>query len=297
MDDCLEKEDRATFLALVDRYRKAVIKGSESEVADYDLIFQNIMVNGEQWTVIDYEWSFNRKISADILFRRALYCYFAERKKREKAKLWISDFYKEEALFEGEVWEQVIKAEPEFQQYVQGEYMAASQLRHTIGNAVYTLDYLLDEIGANGNGIQIYEDTGKGFAEAQSYRIHRVARVGDRYEFDIKLKQDLINVRIDPCDRPCIVGVEAVVFDGKEIAAELAGKGKNGSGAHNGVRLTENSFFFPDGDPHFQWKVEKYAKRENAVFHVKLKIEYVSPETAQQLYAGFGLKAKLGSGR
>ena len=39
------------------------------------------------------------------------------------------------------------------------------------------------------------------------------------------------------------------------------------------------------------------AKKENAVLHVKLKIEYVSPETAGQLYAGFGLKGKLGSGR
>ena len=297
LDDCLKKEDKKTFLALVDHYRKAIIKGSESDVADYDLIFQNIMVNGEQWTVIDYEWSFERKISADVLFRRALYCYFAERKNREKAKSWLSDYYKEDALFDGEVWEQVVKAEPEFQKYVQGEYMAASQLRHTIGNAVYTLDYLLDEIGANGNGIQIYEDTGKGFSEENSYRVQNYARIGDRYEFVLKLNPDLTNVRIDPCDRPCIVGIESVVLNGKEIAAELTGKGKNGAGAHNGVRLTENSFFFPDGDPHFQWKVEKYAKQENAVFYVRLKIEYISPETAQQLYAGFGLKAKLGSGR
>ena len=297
LDECIEKERKDDFLSLIDRYRKAVTKGSEDDVADYDLIFQNIMVDGEAWTAIDYEWSFEEKIPGDILFRRALYCYFADRNKREKAKGWLGEFYKGEDLFEGELWDKVTKAEPKFQRYVQGEYLAASEIRHTIGNPVYSLEYLLDEIGAKNNGMQIYEDTGNGFSEPESYRIHKIARVGDRYEFDIKLKPDLINVRIDPCDRPCIVNIESVAFKGQEIASALAGKGRNGFHAHNGVRLTEKAFFFSDGDPHFQWKVAQYARKENAVLRVRLKIEYVSPETAQLLYAGFGLKGKLGSGR
>lgn len=297
LDACIQKGDEERFLALVDRYRKAVIKGCEADVADYDLIFQNIMVDGDEWTVIDYEWSFARRISADILFRRALYCYFADRKNRESAKVWLENFYQEEELFAGEYWEKVCAAETEFQKYVQGEYMSASEIRHTIGNAVFTLDYLLDEVGGGNKGIQIYEDTGKGFFEENSYRIHQIARIGDKYEFDIKLNRDLTNVRIDPCDRPCIVSVESVFCEGKDITSALTGKGKNGFRAHNGIRLTDSAFFFYDGDPHFQWKVAEYAKAENAVLHVKLKIEYVSPETAGQLYAGFGLKGKLGRGR
>ena len=117
------------------------------------------------------------------------------------------------------------------------------------------------------------------------------------YEFDIKLNQDLTNVRIDPCDRPCIVNVESVVCGGEEIASSLAGKGKNGMGAHNGVRLTDSSFFFGDNDPHFRWNVEGLIKKGCTSLKVKLRIEYLSPETAQRLMAGFGLKRKLGSGR
>ena len=49
-----------------DRYRKAVSRIAEADVADYDLIFQNIMVHGDVWTVIDYEWTFEKKISADF---------------------------------------------------------------------------------------------------------------------------------------------------------------------------------------------------------------------------------------
>lgn len=297
LDELLMKDKKEEFLALIDKYRTIITKGCEAEVADYDLIFQNIMVSGERWTVIDYEWTFERKISAELLFRRALYCYFADRKNREKAKEWIVAFYNDATLFEGELWETVLKAEKEFQRFVQGDYMAVSELRHAIGNPVYSLDYLLDAVGARNNGIQIYEDYGKGFSEEQSYRIHQIARIGDVYEFDIKLNRDLTNVRIDPCDRPCIVNVESVLFEGEEKVSALAGKGKNGMRSHNGVRLTDTSFFFADCDPHFQWKVSEYAKKADAVLHVKLKMEYLSPEIAQKLYAGFGIKGKLGSGR
>lgn len=297
LDDCIARDQKDEFLALVAKYRGMINKGSEAEVADYDLIFQNIMVKGDRWTVIDYEWTFDQKISAEILFRRALYCYFADRKNRDKAKTWLAEYYAGEELLEGEAWEKVLKAEQEFQHYVQGDYMAASEIRHVIGNPVYSLDYLLDAVGAKNDGIQIYEDAGQGFSEAGSYRIHKIARVGDVYEFDIKLKQDLTNVRIDPCDRPCLLNIESVVFEGKEVISSLAGKGKNGFRAHNGIRLTDTSFFFPDNDPHFQWKVTEFAKKENAVLHVKLKMEYLSPDMAQRLHAGFGIKGKLGSGR
>ncbi len=297
LDDCIRKHKKEEFLSYVSRYRNIIEQGSLAAVSDYDLIFQNIMVKDDTWTVIDYEWTFEKKIPAELLWNRALYCYFADRKSRDTAKMWLKEAYPEDKLFEGENEAQVLKAEREFQQYVQGDYMAASEIRHEIGNPVYSLDYLLDAVGACGNGIQIYEDTGKGFSEEQSYRIQNIARVGDVYSFNIKLKEDLTNVRIDPCDRPCIVSVESVQLEGKELVSELAGKGHNGFRSHNGVRLTNNSFFFADGDPHFMWKVGEYAKKESAILQVKLRMEYLSPETAQHLLAGFGLKAKLGSGR
>uniref|UniRef100_UPI004055D14E SAM-dependent methyltransferase n=1 Tax=Acetatifactor sp. TaxID=1872090 RepID=UPI004055D14E len=297
LDDCLKKNQKEEFLALIDKYRSMLKKGAEANVSDYDLIFQNIMVSGDKWTVIDYEWTFDRRISADILFCRALYCYFADRRNREKAKEWIADFYKEEILFGGALWETVVKAEREFQRYVQGDYLAASEIRHIIGNPVYSLEYLLDAVGAKNTGIQIYEDTGKGFSEEQSYRIYKITRVGNSYEFEIPLNKELKNIRIDPCDRPCIVGLESVIFDKEEVLMSLVGKGKAGFGAHNGVRLTDNSFFFPDCDPHFQWKVSDYAKKENAVLRVKLHMEFLSPESAARLRTGFGLKGKLRSGR
>lgn len=297
LDDCVKENDKDRFLSLTDRYVKTIETGCQAQVADYDLIFQNIMVDREKWTAIDYEWTFERSISSDFLLKRALFCYFADRANRQPAKAWILEKYHALNMLEECGWEPVLCEERKFQQYVQGEYMAASQIRHAIGRPVYALQYLMDAVGAGDSGIQIYEDTGNGFSEAQSYRLTDVARVGELQSFDIKLKHDLINIRIDPCDRPCIVTIESVLFQQQEITGKLAGKGKNGFGAHNGVRLTETSFFFSNHDPHFQWNVASFAKQENAVLHVKLRIEYLSANSAECLRKGFGLKGKMRSGR
>ena len=63
-----------------------------------------------------------------------------------------------------------------------------------------------------------------------------------------------------------------------------------------GIRLTSNAFFFMDTDPHFMWKVGELAKKESEL-KIKMQIEYLSADSAGKLYAGFGLKGKLGSGR
>ncbi len=296
LDECLSQNKKEEFLALVERYRNILLNVSDNDVADYDLIFQNIMVNGDKWTVIDYEWTFPCRISADIMFRRALYCYFAERNTRDKAKEWIEDHYSDEMLLSGEKWEQVLQAEQKFQKYVQGEYMAASEVRHAIGNPVYSLDYLLDCIGSREN-IQIYEDCGKGFSETESYIVDKVRRIGTRLIFDIKLKQDLINVRIDPANRPCILNIVSVSADGKEIVTELTAKGRNGKGAHNGVRLSETAFFFADGDPHFKWNVEKLVRQGKQSLRVEMEIEFITAESAACLHKGLRVKKKLESGR
>ena len=36
-------------------------------MADFDLIFANILVDGDHWTLIDYEWTFDRPIETRAL--------------------------------------------------------------------------------------------------------------------------------------------------------------------------------------------------------------------------------------
>ena len=82
------KRGLGQFYALFDEYVERISYGEELPVADYDLIFANILVSLPEgakaadletvkvspWTVIDYEWTFGKSMSAKETAYRALYC-------------------------------------------------------------------------------------------------------------------------------------------------------------------------------------------------------------------------------
>ena len=80
LDDCLAKEDMEGFYRLFDRYYELISYGEDScegerAVTDYDLIFANILVEQDKWTVIDYEWTMKQKMPPSEIAFRAVYCY------------------------------------------------------------------------------------------------------------------------------------------------------------------------------------------------------------------------------
>ena len=58
MDECLDRQDVEGFHNLFAEYLERVGYGEDVPVADFDLIFANILVDGDHWTLIDYEWTF-----------------------------------------------------------------------------------------------------------------------------------------------------------------------------------------------------------------------------------------------
>lgn len=63
MDKALFQDDTEEFERLFDRYLQLISYGEDSGVTDYDLIFANILVKDDRFTVIDYEWTMEEKIS------------------------------------------------------------------------------------------------------------------------------------------------------------------------------------------------------------------------------------------
>ena len=60
MDQCLSEKDLDGFQRLFNKYWELVSyrkEGYTGNIADYDLICANIVVGGEKWSVIDYEWT------------------------------------------------------------------------------------------------------------------------------------------------------------------------------------------------------------------------------------------------
>ena len=78
LDRCLDRDDMDGFHRLFEKYYELISYGEDKAVTDYDLIFANILVDDDRWTVIDYEWTVEKRISpAEVAFR-AVYCYVLE---------------------------------------------------------------------------------------------------------------------------------------------------------------------------------------------------------------------------
>lgn len=291
MDSYVAKDDKEGFIKDFSRYSDILHYNKEQEISDYDLIFQNIIVNGEQWTTIDYEWTYAQAQDPDEILTRAIWCYLLGSRKREKIKPWLEEWEKKEyqekgisvELFQEEGFQKIADKEKEFQHSIQGERKALCEIRHQIGNPALSLDYILDETSASKPALQIYEDTGKGFNEPQSYFVSDMRRCGKEVEFSIKLNRDLINLRIDPTNRPCVIILRSVKIEGKEVLPELMKK-KLVKHGHNGKLLKNDAMLFANDDPHFAWKIKDYLPADGrATMQVSMRIENISAETAIRL--------------
>lgn len=71
MDECLEKQDQEGFRRLFTEYVERTGYNPDYPVSDFDLIFGNIMVQGDDWSIIDYEWTFGKDVDAkELAFAR-----------------------------------------------------------------------------------------------------------------------------------------------------------------------------------------------------------------------------------
>lgn len=287
LDVFVKAGDKRKFLHLFEVFCKIACEQGASEHANYDLIFQNIILRDDKWIAIDYEWIFDHAIPSDIMIARAIHCYAADRKFRQEAKGWMTEYCEQSYVKVLEHLKKIESYEAEFQRYVQGERFALSQLRHRIGNPAFSMDYIVQRIGAGAPDIQIYKNTGNGYTEENSYFIEQYSRNGQEVEFAIPIDKDLVGLRIDPAMQPCYVSVVSVLMDGKDVLSEISTK------KHNGVWLKNNRFLFATTDPHFEWKVKGLTDKPGAELTVCLKLEYVSLEVALAVSEATSLRGKM----
>lgn len=287
LDDCVKNEEQEKFTEYFHKFCRFVKISNKKKPANFDLIFQNIIVDENKWVAIDYEFSFDREIPASLVIARAIHCYLADRKFRNKAETWMISFCEENYQ---EVLEHIERSgmyENAFQFYVQGEYQALSQIRHRIGHPAFSLEYICARVGAGAPEIQIYKNTGSGYSEEESYYIENYRRDGQVVEFTIPLQDDFAAVRIDPANHPCFVSVESVRFGGEDVINKIVFRN------HNGVSLKKRSFVFATHDPHFELKLKNFTNKNNGEMSVRLKIEFLSHETAETICNAMGLRGKL----
>lgn len=285
MDHCLEKEDLEGFYRLFDRYYQFISYGEEKKAADYDLIFANILVDGDEWTVIDYEWTMEKQISSKEIAFRAVYCYVLEEEKRNKLNL---DLIIEKIGITPQEAEEYRAKEQSFQKQVTGKRKSMGELRAAIGTYCVDPKTLMESHLQKilDRRIQVYYDSGEGFSEAASEYLPDVYVNDCEVETEIPFDGNLKQLRIDPADKPCIVKLKelavnetTVPFQKKYIQT-------------NGKTVGEGCYVFASSDPNMHIEVTKLPmKGENTLF-LKMQVQPLTKELAADMAEAAG-KGKI----
>ncbi len=282
LDERLESGDLEGFQAIFEEYVRKISYREEEPVADYDLIFANILVGTDNtWNVIDYEWTFERSIETKEIAFRAVYCYLLENEKRNKLNL---DLITEKLGITQVDMEQYRKQEMDFQKYVTGKCKSMAEIREDIGYPVYTVDAFIEGqlAAAKKDRVQIYEDTGKGFREEQSFFLEengeQVQRMADdSMELNVPVAGGRSALRIDPCSDYCIVSIKQLLWNGEAVAW----KGKQVQ--TNGTKAGEQTYVFATKDPNITVSLLGRKNEQTNLLQVSMEVTRLPEETAKRM--------------
>ena len=251
MDKCLAADDMEGFQKLFQEYLRRISYRDDYPVADYDLIFPNILVNGPIWTVIDYEWTYGKTIPSREIAFRALYCYMQEDKKR--MKLDVDKMYRLLQLSSENV-AVLLEEEAAFQKYVTGKHSSMVELWKMIGQKNRVPKELRAEDPHNVivDRIQVYRDYGEGYTEEYSEYTETEYDQSGSVTIVISADRDVKAVRIDPAFTTCVVTLKEVLWNGISIT-----ENDTAVTIHpNGAWLSDDSIVFDTEDPGMEFGLE-----------------------------------------
>lgn len=271
LDECLEKDDIDGFHALFKQYVERTGYNQEFPVADFDLTFGNIVVQGDAWSVIDYEWTFGKAMDVKELAFRAVHCYLLEDKKRDK--LNPDRILKELGITDAEA-EYYREQEKEFQGFVTGENKAMSEILGLLKRRAIQPISIPDRV-------QVYEDKGGGFSEQESYFVYEMYPNDREVDLELPVGGDVETFRIDPSMEPCVVKIEELTFNGQEVPM------KNKKVFYtNGKALKQTQdFVFPAADPNLYVKVAALERQAENILHIKMQVVRLPAAVAEDIAA------------
>lgn len=287
MDRCLEREDMEGFHKLFDRYYQLISYGEDQKIADYDLIFSNILIEGDNWTVIDYEWTVEEQIPSSEIAFRAIYCYLLEEEKRNKLNLDL--IMKKLGISQSEA-EEYRDKEKRFQKQVTGKRKSMGDIKAAIGTCAVDSKKLAERYLQRvlERRIQIYYDRGQGYSEADSFYMPDIYVGENEIEAEVPVAGNVVNLRVDPADRPCMVKVKSIALNGVELPVHKRWVSTNGETLKNGC------YVFATKDPNLNFKLRNLPVKGIAMTNenrFSLKMELVPmPEGIAQDVAGTAKK-------
>ncbi len=285
MDACLERNDEEGFHKLFKEYVERIGYHSDYPVADFDLIFANILVDGENWTLIDYEWTFGKPIDTKELAFRAIYCYLLEDEKRNKLNL---DRILEELEITQADAEHFRAQEMDFQQFVTGKNYSMAQMRDLIGYRMMVPQKWIERYqdSESVNRVQIYEDTGSGYQEESSYFVQEAYQGENQIELNLTVSGDVKLLRIDPAMDSCMVTIQELTFNGERVPLEkrkvLMVNGRVAKPAEKAEGY-QPSIVFPTTDPNINLALGELERKAENILYARMEIVRIPLQMAQNM--------------
>ena len=279
LDKALDKGDEKEFQRLFKEYLRRIDHHSEMPVADFDLVFSNVLVDGENWTLIDYEWTFGKAMETRELAFRAIYCYLLEDEKRERLPM---DWVLTELNITPEEAEAYRLQEQDFQKYVEGQNLSMAKMREKIGKMIIkpwkSIQNYQDMLRIC--RMQVYEDRGNGYSEEQSYFVANAFHNDRHAEVELKVSGDVKRLRIDPIMDSCVVKILEMTFNGERVPLEkkkvLLVNGRSSGGECP-------SIVFATADPNIGINLELLSSQAENVLYISLEVTRLPLNVAEDL--------------
>ena len=279
-DWLLENNQIEGFFELFKEYFKKISDTRGEGISNIDFIFSNIMVkeNGS-WVVIDYEWVENKDIPSCELAYRAYYLYCVEKNRKfddeylkadsvyygDKVEVISGETIREILDITDEKAKEIRDSEVGFQAEIVGNEITKSEILIGIDTKVYDIEKVKSNKREELMRIQVYEDTGKGFSENESYFLNRSENGENKISFNFSNK--IKKLRLDPCMCKSVIEVNDIRINGKRVGL------LNTIILTNGKKIGKNRFIFDSSDPNILLPVGIFAKNSENIIELTYYLE------------------------
>ena len=240
-------------------------------------------MDGDRWTLIDYEWTFDRAIETNALAFRAIYCYVLEDERRNALEL---DRILDRLGITESVARQYREQEMEFQKFVTGQKLSMGEIRNLLGGEIYKPAEWIGRFRQTEGElrVQIYEDNGQGFSEENSYFPENVYAEEKQALFTVNFDGNVHNLRLDPAMCACVCKIAELTMNGQPVPVQdkklFATNGKimkSEDGAEH------PSIVFPTDDPNMTIRVDALDRRAENILQVKMEIVPIPMSIAKDM--------------
>ena len=276
MDEALFNKNFDEFKRLFRKFYELISYNSGVNITDYDLIFANILVDGDTWTLIDYEWCEPKIVDPKEVAFRALYCYLLEDNRRN---IYNMDELLDEIGVSTAMAEFFRENEIAFQKKVTGRHKSIGEIKATIGTyAIDSKKLMAKELKDILNKrIQVFYDNGYGFSEEASKYIPDVYVEDNHICTDIEFDGNVKCLRIDPADFKCLVKINELVLNGENVLYNKKFVKTNGKA------VKSSTYAFKTDDPNIVFELNEVLIKGENVLHIDMEVVPASGEMIEDI--------------